>query len=478
MNDADSEDLARQDSARPEQAMEDNRLRRAFAVEVEAALDADDAERVRALVREMHPADLADLLAQVDKERRAALIEDMGELMTSDVIAELNDWVREEVLELMAPGDVADVVADLDTDDAVALIEDLETDQQQEILQALPEEDRVAIEAALNYPDESAGRIMQRDLVAVPEYWTIGQVIDHLRDNRDLTVEFWEIFVVDAQHRPVGTIKLSWVLRAPRSLAVTDVMAREQTLIPVDMDREEVAFKFQKYGLISAAVVDPDGRLVGMVTVDDMVHVISEEAQKDLLALAGAGEGDINEPIFATARSRLVWLAVNALTAVLASLVISLFEHQIEKLVALAVLMPIVASMGGNAGTQTMTVAVRALATNQLTPTNARRILFKELRVALINGAALAVLIGLAAALWFECWALGAVIGAALIVNIVTAGLAGILVPVTLDKMDVDPAISSSVFVTMTTDVMGFFAFLGLAAVSGLGGICQTCCGG
>lgn len=458
--------------------MEDNRLRRSFAMDVEDALDAGDSDRVRALVRELHPADLADLLAQVNEVRRASLIADLGDMLTSDVVAELSDGVRDDVLEMMAPGDVAEVVADLDTDDAVALIEDLESEQQQEILQALPEQDRAAIEAALTYPEESAGRIMQRDLIAVPEYWTIGQVIDHLRENRDLTVEFWEIFVVDAQFKPVGTMKLSWVLRAPRVLAVADVMAREQTLIPVDLDREEVAFKFQKYGLISAAVVDRDGRLVGMVTVDDMVHVISEEAQEDLLALAGAGEGDINQPAWATARSRIVWLAVNALTAVLASLVISVFEMEIEKLVALAVLMPIVASMGGNAGTQTMTVAVRALATNQLTATNAARILTKELRVALINGVALAVLIGTAAALWFECWALGGVIGTALVVNIVTAGLAGVLVPVTLDRLDIDPAISSSVFVTMTTDVMGFFAFLGLATALGLAGICQTCCGG
>src|SRR5690606_23446660 len=272
-----------------------------------------------------------------------------------------NDWVRDEVIEVMGPTDFANVVTQLDTDDAVAIIEDLEADQQEQVLSAMPAQDRAAIEEALTYPEDSAGRLMQRDLIAVPEYWTVGQLIDFLREKQDLATDFWEIFVVDPGYKPVGTIRLSWVLRSPRSVLVADLMQREQTLIPVEMDREELAMNFQKYALISAAVVDGSGRLAGMVTVDDVVHIISEEAQEDVLKFAGAGEGDINEPVLSTVGTRSKWLVVNCGTAILGSLVIALFEASIEKLVALAILMPIVSSIGGNAGTQTMAVAVRAL---------------------------------------------------------------------------------------------------------------------
>jgi magnesium transporter len=299
----------------------------------------------------------------------------------------------------------------------------------------------------------------------VPEHWKVGQVIDYLRSTADLPTDFWEVFVVSPDHHPVGTCKLSTILRTPRATMVSDIMAREQTLIPVDMDQEDVALRFQKYALVSAAVVDDAGRLVGMITVDDVVHIIQEEAGEDVLLLSGAGEGDINEPVQLTVRRRLFWLVINLGTAILAASVVSLFQGEIGKYAVLAVLMPIVAGMGGNAGTQTLAVAVRALATNQLTASNTLRAFGRELTIALANGISLGLLIGAGVALIFNNLGLGAVIGAAMVINNLAAGLGGILVPVTLDRFRVDPAVSSAVFVTTITDVTGFFSFLGLAAI-------------
>jgi magnesium transporter len=351
------------------------------------------------------------------------------------------------------------------------MIEDMEEDEQRAVLRALDPDDRAAIEEALTFPEESAGRLMQRDLIAVPEHWTIGHVIDYLRAGEDLTTDFWEVFVVDQRHHPVGTCMLSWILRTHRSVAVADVMKREQTLIPVDMDQEEVALRFQKYALISAAVVDQSGRLVGMITVDDIVHIIQEEASEDVLLMSGAGdEGDINQPIRESYRARIRWLIANLFTAGIASSIIAMFGGAIEEMVALAILMPIVASIGGNAGTQTMAVAVRALAMNQLTRSNTWRSIWREIRLALLNGLTIAVLIGTAAGFFFENLQLGLVIAAAMLFNIGLAGFAGVLVPVTLERLDQDPAVASSVFVTMITDSMGFGAFLGLAVLSGLVG--------
>jgi len=310
---------------------------------------------------------------------------------------------------------------------------------------------------------------MSRDFVAVPEHLTVGDLIDFLRDGRDLPDDFYEIFVVDEKHHPVGTCALSWVLRAPRTIPLADVMKRDQTLIPAMLDQEEVGNMFQKYALISAAVVDESGRLVGQMTVDDVVHIIAEEAGEDALLMSGAGDGDINEPIRDAYSARVRWLVANLGTALLASFIIALFGAAIEQLVALAVLMPIVASIGGNAGTQTMAVTVRAIAMNQLTRSNTRRILWRELRVAMLNGATIAVLIGLATGVFFTPL-LGGVIAAAMVVNVLVAGLAGVLVPVIFDRLDQDPAVASSVFVTMITDSMGFFAFLGLAVASGVVG--------
>jgi magnesium transporter len=449
---------------------EENRLKSEFVDQVQEALEAGDDGRVYDLVEPLHPADIADLFELLERDERRHLAVAITDLMTGDVIAELNDYVREDMMEALPPEAVADIAEQLETDDAVQLIEDLEPEDQAAILAEMEPEDRAAIESALAYPEETAGRLMQRELIAVPEHLTVGDLIDYLRDNDSLTTEFWEVFVVDHTHKPVGTCALSWILRAPRGVALADVMKRDQTLIPVTMDQEEVALRFQKYALISAAVVDEAGRLVGQITVDDVVHIIQEEAAEDVLLLSGAGEGDINEPIRDAYWARVRWLVANLVTASLASFVISRFEDVIAQLVTLAVLMPIVAGIGGNAGTQTLAVTVRALATNQLTGSNTWRAVRREISIAFLNGLSIALVIGTVVSLIFGDWHLGAVIGAAMLANIVIAGVAGVLVPLTLDRFRADPAIASSIFVTMTTDSMGFLVFLGLAVATGVAG--------
>lgn len=448
---------------------EDDRLRPGFVDAVLDAVEAGDDEGAKALVEPLHPADIADLFELTPQDRRAGLAKAISDLLDADVFAEMNDYVREDLIDALEPQQVADIASELDTDDAVAIIEDLDADEQREVLRAMEPDDRAAIEEALSYPEESAGRLMQRELIAVPEHWSVGDVLDYLRGHDELTTDFWEIFVVDERHKPVGTVALSWILRTPRGIAIADVMQREQTLIPVDMDQEEVALRFQKYALISAAVVDGSGRLVGMITVDDVVHIISEEAGEDILRLSGAGEGDINEPIHLTVRTRLTWLVVNLGTAMLAASVVGLFQGEIARFALLAVLMPIVSGMGGNAGTQTLAVVVRAIATNQLTDSNTLRMIGREFRIAAANGLSLGLLIGAGTYLIFGNRDLSLVIGMAMIINNLIAGLSGVLIPVTLDRLRVDPAVSSAVFVTMMTDVMGFLSFLGLATLWGLG---------
>jgi magnesium transporter len=448
---------------------EEDRLRPKFVDKVLDAVEVGDDETARALVAPLHPADVADLIELARSDERDGLVKALAGIISPDVLAELNDYVREDLLDEMEPQQVADIAGQLETDDAVALIEDLDRDERQAVLERMEPDDRAAVEEALSYPEESAGRLMQRDLCAVPEHWNVGQVIDYLRSTRDLPDDFWEVFVVSPVHHPVGTCKLSLILRTPRKTPIAEIMKREQTLIPVDMDQEDVALRFQKYALVSAAVVDDAGRLVGMITVDDIVHIIQEEAGEDVLALSGAAGEDINEPVQLTVRRRLFWLVINLGTAMIAASVVSLFQGEIGKYAVLAVLMPIVAGMGGNAGTQTLAVAVRALATNQLTESNTMRAFGRELTIALANGLTLGLLIGTGVALIFHNPLLGAVMGAAMVINNLAAGLGGILVPVTLDRMDVDPAVSSAVFVTTITDVTGFFSFLGLAALVGLG---------
>ncbi|MEG3163632.1 magnesium transporter [Sphingomonas sp. PB2P19] len=449
---------------------EDDRLKPEFVRAVLDAVEAGDTEGARSLVEPLHPADIADLFELTPREDRAGLAHAVSDLLDGDVFAEMNDYVREDLIDALTPTEVADLASELDTDDAVAIIEDMDEDEQRAVLRALDPDDRAAIEEALSYPEESAGRLMQRELIAVPEHWTVGDAIDYLRGHEELTTDFWEIFVVDPAHKPIGSCQLSWMLRTPRGIAMADVMKREQTLIPVDMDQEEVALRFQKYALISAAVVDNGGRLVGMITVDDIVHIISEEAGEDTLRLAGAGDGDINEPIRLTVRTRMTWLVVNLGTAMIASSIVGLFQGTIATFALLAVLMPIVSGMGGNAGTQTLAVVVRAIATNQLTSSNTRWMVLRELRIATANGVMLGTLIGLGTFVIFDNRDLSIVIAAAMVINNVTAGLGGVLVPVTLDRFNVDPAVSSAVFVTTLTDTMGFFSFLGLAAAWGLHG--------
>jgi len=446
----------------------EDRLRPDFVERVLDAVDKGDNETARKLVEPLHPADVADLIELAARDEREGLVKALAEIVDADVYAELNDYVRETLIDEMEPEQVADLAGQLDTDDAVAIIEDLDSDDRQAVLERMEPDDRAAVEEALTYPEETAGRLMQRDLIAVPEHWKVGQLIDYMRQTDELATDFWEVFVVSPDHHPVGTCKLSSILRSPRGSMVTEIMVGDQTLIPVDMDQEEVALRFQKYSLISAAVVDNSGRLVGMITVDDIVHIIQEEAGEDVLLLSGAGEGDINEPIFDTYRGRVRWLAANLMTALVAASIIRIFEHSIERLAVLAVLMPIVAGVGGNAGTQTLAVTVRAIATNQLTGSNRWRAVGRELRVALLNGVTIAILIGVGVTLVLGSQSLGGVIAAAMLFNIIIAGMAGVLVPLTLERYGADPAVASSIFVTMVTDSMGFLAFLGLATAVGL----------
>jgi magnesium transporter len=446
---------------------QENRLKPSFVSAVHDALEAGDKGAVYDLVEPLHAADIADLIELLEPRERAQLASTISDLMTSDVIAELNDYVREDLMDTLSAQAVAVIAEQLDTDDAVQLIEDLDEDDQRAVMAELEPETRAAVSSALAYPEETAGRLMSRHFVAVPEHMSVGDLIDYLRENGDIEHDFFEVFVIDERHHPVGTCALNWILTTPRSVRLTDLMKRDQTLIPVTMDQEEAALMFQKYALISAAVVDESGRLVGQMTVDDIVHIISEEAGEDALLLSGAGDGDINEPIREAYTARVRWLIANLGTAVIASSIIALFGAAIEQLVALAILMPIVASIGGNAGTQTMAVAVRAIATNQLTRSNTRRILWREFRVALLNGGTIAMLIGAATGILFTPM-MGLVIAMAMIINIAIAGVAGVAVPVIFERLDQDPAVASSVFVTMITDSMGFFAFLGLAVAMGL----------
>ena len=471
MAETDLREPAGEETSRDEgdQLDEENRLKPEFVSAVREALAEEDFGLSYDLVEPLHPADIADLLELLEPDERRILATAITDLMNAEVISELNDYVRESMVEALTASAVAEIAEQLDTDDAVQLIEDLAEVDQRAVLAEMGPEDRAAIENALSYPEETAGRLMQRELVAVPETMTVGDLIDYLRDHDDLITEFFEIFVVDHRFHPVGTCQLSWILRTPRHVPLLDVMKRDQTLIPTNMDQEEVALRFQKYALISAAVVDDSGRLVGQLTVDDIVHIIAEEAGEDALLMSGAGEGDINEPIRDAYWARVRWLVANLGTALIASFIIASFDAAISQLVALAILMPIVPSLGGNAGTQTMAVTVRAMAMNQLTRSNTKRMLWREFRVAMLNGVTVAVIIGAGVAMVFTPM-LGVVIAAAMVINIVTASLAGVAVPVLFERLDQDPAVASSVFVTMITDSMGFFAFLGLAVATGLVG--------
>ena len=430
------------------------------------AIEAQDPDRIAALFEPLHPADIADLLEQMSHSEREALLLFWSEGIDGEVLSELDEGIREDVIDLLPAPLLAEAVRDMESDDVVDLLEDLEdADQQAAILGALDDADRAAVEEALTYPEYSAGRLMQREVVRVPEFWTVGEAIDFLRaETTELPEQFYHLILVDPRMKPVGNVTLGRLLSTQRKVALRDIVEDTFVLIPVSQPEADVAYAFNQYHLISAPVVDDDGRLVGVITIDDAMIVLEDEAEEDILRLAGVGEGSLSDRVLDTTRQRFPWLFVNLITAIFASLVIAQFEDTIAQFVALAVLMPIVASMGGNAGTQSLTVAVRAIATRDLTGSNLMRVVMREAGVGLINGVIFAVVMGAVGLFWFGSAALGGVIAVAMVINLVIAGLAGILIPVALDKLDIDPALASGAFVTTVTDVVGFFAFLGLAA--------------
>ena len=436
-----------------------------YVHEVEAALEADDPAWIRALTTGLHGADLADLIELLKADQRAQLIETLGPDFNPETLSELDEPVRDQVIEALPNERVAEAVRELESDDAVYLLEDLNESEKSDILAKLPDNERAALELSLDYPEDSAGRLMQTDFIAVPPFWSVGQTIDYMREDQDLPNSFSKIFVVNPAYHPVGTVALDRLLRTKRPVKIEDIADADVHAVTAKEDQEEVARQFDRYDLISAPVVDADGRMVGVVTIDDVVDVIQEEAEEDIHRLGGVGDESITDTVIRTTTGRFTWLLVNLGTAILASVVIAQFDATIDQMVALAILMPIVASMGGNAGTQTMTVAVRALATRDLGAVNAPRVISREVLVGLLNGLLFALIMGLVAYYWFGSNELGLVIAAAMIINMLVAALSGILIPLALDAMGIDPAVASSVFVTMVTDVVGFFAFLGLAAV-------------
>ena len=413
----------------------------------------------------MHPADVAHLLEQIDaRDRRALLVAWPGGL-EGEILSELDEELREEVIEQLAPAELVEAVRDLESDDVVDLVEYLDDVQQEAVLDALDASDRVVVEQALNYPEESAGRHMQSELVRAPEHWTVGEAIDYLRSDVVLPEQFYHIILVDPRLKATGYVTLGRILSHPRDTLLRDITEDTFRTFHVEQDVEEVAQAINHYHMITAPVVDDDDRIVGVITIDDAMMFLEEEAEEDILRLAGVGEGSLSDRVIATTKRRFPWLAVNLVPAILASLVIALFEDTIEGQLALAVLMPIVASMGGNAGTQSLTVAVRAIATRDLTTANVWRVIRREVLVGLINGLIFAVVMGIVGVVWFGSPMLGVVIAVAMVVNMVVAGLAGTVIPVLLEKIGIDPALASGAFVTTVTDVVGFFAFLGLAAM-------------
>jgi magnesium transporter len=431
---------------------------------VAEALAAGLTAHAHSLVESLEAPDLADLIELLEPTQRVLLVEAMGTAFRPEVLSELDETVRDQLLPALPKEVLAKAVAELETDDAAYLLENIPEPVRQEILAQMPTGDRAALERNLEYPQDTAGRLMQTDFVAVPPFWTVGQVIDHMREAEDLPDTFSDIYVVDPTYHVLGSLDLSRLLRTKRQVP-DDIMDADRKTVLATADQEAVARQFERYDLKSAPVVDADKRLVGVVTVDDVVEVIEEEADEDLRRLAGVGDERISDSVRQIVPGRFWWLFVNLLTAILASAVIKQFDATIEHMVALAVLMPIVASMGGNAGTQTMTVAVRALATGELGVINTARVVVRETAAGLINGFAFAVIMGLITFFWFGSNRLGAVIGAAMIINLLAAALAGIFIPLGLQRWGFDPAVSSTVFVTTVTDVVGFFAFLGLASL-------------
>lgn len=437
----------------------------ALVDEVRDALEAQNPILATALTQPLHPADLADLLERLSPEERSSLIAAFGPAFDADTLAYLDEFVRDRVIEALGPEAAGLVVAQLDTDDAVEVLGDLDEEEQAAILAALPLPERAAIEQGLAFPEYSAGRLMQREVVAVPDYWTVGQAIDYLRAHPGLPDEFYDLFLIDPRFRVVGVVPLSRVLRSRRATPMLELRLKELRAFAADTDQEEVARAFRRYGLVTAPVVDAGGRLLGQITIDDVVDVIEEEAEDDFLKLGGVSEDDTYVPTLQTSLRRLPWLGINLFTAMIGALVIAQFEATIERLVALAALMPMVAGMGGNAGTQALTVTVRSLAAGEIRKGNRWRTIRKEIAVGLLNGATFLVGGAVFALAWIGEPVLAAVFGAALLINLVTAAVIGTTVPMVLERLGQDPAVASSVFLTAITDVVGFFAFLGLATL-------------
>ena len=443
----------------------DYQLERASVSAVLGAVDRGDQGLLTMLMDPLHPADIADLLEQISAPERRDLIRLYDREFDGEILSELDESIRDEVMTILRPEVLADAVRELESDDVVDLIEDLTLVQQDVILDALDDSDRVAVEQSLTYPEKSAGRLMQREVVMAPEHWTVGQAIDYLRAQETLPEQFYHVTLVDPRFKPVGNVTLGKLMGSKRETLLWELTEAVFQIIPAMQSESEVAYAFNQYHLISAPVVDEDERLVGVITIDDAMIVLDEGHEEDILRLAGVGEGSLSDRVINTTKQRLPWLAVNLVTAIAASLVIAQFEAAITQIVALAVLMPIVASMGGNAGTQSLTVAVRAIATKDLTSSNMWRVIRREVFVGLINGLVFALIMGVVGLIWFGSPTLGYVIAAAMVINMVVAGLAGTAIPVLLEKFGFDPALASGAFVTTVTDVVGFFAFLGLAAL-------------
>ncbi len=444
----------------------DHPLDRRRVAEILDAVEAQDTDRLTELLEPLHAADIADLLEQISPSERRGLLQLWSREMDGEILSEIDESIREEVIEYLPRDVLTDAVRELESDDVVDILEDLEEDQQQIILGALEEADRAAVQQAMSFPEYSAGRLMQRETVAVPEHWTVGETIDFLRAEAWLPEQFYHVILVDPRMKPVGHVTLGRLLSSKRAVKLREITEEMFRTVKATEPEADIAYQFNQYHLISTPVVDADGRLVGVITIDDAMAVLDEEHEEDILRLAGVSdESSLSDTVLEAAKGRAVWLFVNLLTAILASLVINAFSDTIDQMVALAVLMPIVASMGGNAGTQTMTVAVRAIATRDLTAQNAVRVVRREVAVGALNGIAFGLLMALVAGFWFGVPMLAVVIGLAMILTQVAAAMGGIVIPMVLERSGIDPALASGPFVTTVTDVVGFFAFLGLASV-------------
>ena len=424
-----------------------------------------DLQFINQSLKDLHPSDTANLIENLSYETRVKLIEIESFNIAPEIFIELNESIQGEVLLLLSIDSVSNIIKRLESDDAVSILENLDIDKKNLILEKLPPKDRFLLEEGLSYPEDSAARIMQREFTAIPSDWTVGQTIDYLRESKDLPQEFLEIFIVDNDFKPIGIVPSSRVLRTSRDSKMNLIMREMPVLISVNMDKEEVGQAFENYNLVSAGVVNKDNKLVGMITADDVVTVVQEEAEEDVLRLAGVGDEEITDTVFVKTKRRFNWLLINLATALLASWVISIFGAEIEKVVALAFLMPIVASMGGNAGMQTLAVTIRAIATKELTSSNINKIIGKEFFIGVLNGIIFAIITGIIIQLWFKQVDLSIIIAASMVLNMIVAGLFGILIPVTLKRMNIDPALASSVFVTTVTDVIGFLSFLGIGSL-------------